>query len=215
MKHCPQCRETYADESLNYCLNDGTPLSLGVGPDPRTEILSADSPDRPTIPIIPQQTYDVPQNAAYAPAQAQGKGTRAWIWVLGILGLVVLLCGGGFAGLIYLGSQSRTANVASFSTPAKGSPTPLFTLDDNADTPTPTPSTPGEKLTMAQYEKITIGMPRAEVEKMMGSKGSEITSSSGGGINIAVIQWEGENYKSIIITFENDKVFTRSQVGLK
>jgi hypothetical protein len=215
MKHCPQCKETYADESLNYCLNDGTPLAAGPGTEQKTEVLSANSPDRPTVPIIPQQTYQ-PHNAAYAPLQPQGKSSRAWVWVLGILGVVVLLCGGGFAGLVYLGSQTRTANVASFPTPAKTSPTPLISLeDDDVDTPTPSPSMPGGGPTLAQYEKITIGMSRADVEKIMGGKGSEITSSSGGGIDIAVIQWEGENYKSIIITFQDGKVFTRSQVGLK
>jgi eukaryotic-like serine/threonine-protein kinase len=26
MKHCPTCREVYADDSLNFCRNDGTPL---------------------------------------------------------------------------------------------------------------------------------------------------------------------------------------------
>ena len=32
--------------------------------------------------------------------QPPKKSSKAWLWVVGILGLVVLLCGGGFAALV-------------------------------------------------------------------------------------------------------------------
>ncbi len=83
--------------------------------------------------------------------------------------------------------------------------------------PTVTSSdTEGEyDVTMAKYEKIKIGTPRAEVERILGGKGTEISSSTGGGIRFSVNKWEGENFASIILTFRNDKVMTRSQVALK
>ncbi len=37
MKRCPECRRDYYDDTLSFCLEDGTPLVYGV---------SADEPDR-------------------------------------------------------------------------------------------------------------------------------------------------------------------------
>ena len=48
MKRCPQCRRTYTDESLNFCLDDGVTLLDGPGSDTQpTQIL-----------------YDIPPNEA-------------------------------------------------------------------------------------------------------------------------------------------------------
>lgn len=44
MKRCPECRKDYLDDSLLYCLDDGTPLVQGtVTDEPATAILSGDS----------------------------------------------------------------------------------------------------------------------------------------------------------------------------
>src|SRR5687767_2870400 len=41
MKRCPECRRDYTDETLNFCLDDGTRLVDGPAPDePSTAILS-------------------------------------------------------------------------------------------------------------------------------------------------------------------------------
>jgi hypothetical protein len=58
-------------------------------------------------------------------------------------------------------------------------------------------------------------MPRSEVESILGGKGTEISSSTGGGMRFSVNKWEGEKFKSIILSFKNDKIMTKSQVGLK
>lgn len=42
MKYCPKCNETYKDENLNFCLNDGTILNEMSGEDaPPTVMLDA------------------------------------------------------------------------------------------------------------------------------------------------------------------------------
>src|SRR5215218_7352756 len=42
MKRCPECRRDYTDDTLSFCLEDGTPLVYGVSADePATAILSA------------------------------------------------------------------------------------------------------------------------------------------------------------------------------
>lgn len=91
-------------------------------------------------------------------------------------------------------------------------------------TPPPTatpysPSTPVNKgeydISMDKYQQIKIGTSRADVERILGGKGTEISSSTGGGVSFSVNKWEGERYKSIILSFKNDKVMSKSQVGLK
>ena len=73
----------------------------------------------------------------------------------------------------------------------------------------------GYTLTMDQYKRISNGMTRSEVEKILGKPGTQLSSSSGGDTTYTVDQWETADYKSIIITFENDKVTYRAQSGLK
>jgi len=82
--------------------------------------------------------------------------------------------------------------------------------------PSSTPVSKGEyDVTMDKYQQIKIGTSRAEVERILGGKGTEISSSVGGGISFSVNKWEGERYRSIILSFKNDKVMSKSQVGLK
>ncbi len=95
----------------------------------------------------------------------------------------------------------------------KSSPTPSYTPSST----TSSPSTPkGEyDVTMDKYNQIKIGSPRSDVERILGGKGTEISSSMGGSMSFSVNKWEGEKYKSIILSFKNDKVMSKSQVGLK
>lgn len=43
MKRCPECRKDYLDDSLLYCLDDGTPLVQGTAAEPATAIFSGES----------------------------------------------------------------------------------------------------------------------------------------------------------------------------
>ena len=45
MKHCPECNRNYADPTLNYCLNDGSPLIFGQAvEEPETAIIHETAP---------------------------------------------------------------------------------------------------------------------------------------------------------------------------
>jgi tetratricopeptide (TPR) repeat protein len=78
MKRCPKCRRDYYDETLIYCLDDGSPLLDGPG---ATESPTAVFPVEPT-------------DDARHPARVRiGGGNRTWIWV-GALGLVVAAIAG-------------------------------------------------------------------------------------------------------------------------
>ena len=47
MKICPTCRKTYADDGLNFCLEDGSVLTF-AGPAPEATVVM--NPPRPTDP---------------------------------------------------------------------------------------------------------------------------------------------------------------------
>ncbi len=106
-------------------------------------------------------------------------------------------------------------------------PQKLKELANDAKSPSPTPtSTPtvnqtptvkkGEyDLTIEKFNQISKGTPRADVERILGGKGKEISNTTGGGVRFTVNKWEGENFKAVILSFRDDKVMTLSQVGLK
>lgn len=114
MKICPRCQKTYSDDNLNFCLEDGTVLH------------SAEFSDLETIQIN-QTRMTQPQSAPHSAPGSQGqwgnpqpqprphvtppkKSSKAWVWVLLILGAVVLLCGGGLLGILaFIGSQANNA----------------------------------------------------------------------------------------------------------
>lgn len=130
MKRCPTCNRTYADLSLNFCLDDGTPLTTDAAappdlnatiryPSPRdtsepppTEIYRPATPTPPP----PQLTQPPPQRAQQQwtpPAVPQKKSNAVW-WILGGFA-AVLVIGIGLVVMIIalasLGSDTNT-NVA-------------------------------------------------------------------------------------------------------
>lgn len=144
MKICPKCGKTYSDTSLNFCLEDGTVLKpTGAGEsDSLPETVMIPQP-RQTESNQPFGNQTENQNWS-APAQVNTttkKGSKTWLWVVGILGAVVLLCGGGFAGLLLLGSLAEDepkwnsnfgSNTVVNSTPGKNS-TSNTSTDNSSD----------------------------------------------------------------------------------
>lgn len=70
-------------------------------------------------------------------------------------------------------------------------------------------------LTLEKFNRLKVNMPKSEVDRILGDTGTEVSSSKGGGVTFSVYKWSGENYTSIILSFKNDKIMTKSQVGLK
>lgn len=116
MKICPRCQKTYTDDNLNFCLDDGVVLQQAGGGEPApTVFMNEPRPTNPqsaatSQPHVTPTWNTAPQQYGGGP---QKKSSKAWIWVLLVLGLVVVLCGGGaIGGLIYLGSitENNLAN---------------------------------------------------------------------------------------------------------
>ena len=100
MKRCPSCNRTYTDTSLNYCLEDGTPLVSGPAPPPDPQAtIRYSAPldtDPPPTEIYRQQAPLLNQVEASAqprqwsptpPTHPRKKSSAVW-WILG--GIVVL-----------------------------------------------------------------------------------------------------------------------------
>ncbi|HEX7332238.1 MAG TPA: hypothetical protein VF290_12120 [Pyrinomonadaceae bacterium] len=135
MKRCPTCNRTYTDLSLNFCLEDGTPLASdapAVDPNatirypaardtsepPPTEIYRPEPPaPRPTTPTPPPPTRPAPAppppqwQPRPATAPPQKKSNAIW-WILGGLAVVLVLGGGAvvFVILLALGSDNTNVN---------------------------------------------------------------------------------------------------------
>ncbi|MBA2378658.1 MAG: hypothetical protein H0V76_03685 [Blastocatellia bacterium] len=99
MKVCPTCRKTYPDDGLNFCLDDGTVLTFAANEPPPTVMRHQPRPTDPAAPKM-QTRWDAQPQYSLQPPAAGSSG--AWKWVVGIMALLVLFCGGGFVGLMGL-----------------------------------------------------------------------------------------------------------------
>jgi hypothetical protein len=127
MKRCPSCNRTYTDISLNFCLEDGTPLISGVVPvyDPHATV--RDQTPRPTVeppateiyrpkpllnqaPEMIQPRQPPPQWGAPMPQpQPQKKSGTVW-WVVGGIAVVGILGIGLFIMILVLARIGENNN---------------------------------------------------------------------------------------------------------
>ena len=115
MKICPSCRESYADDQLNFCLKDGSFLTSVDDRELKTAYLNT---PRETSQNWEQPTYQPPAVwANQSNLQNQPGGLPALVQsrdqtlptislILGVLGVLVVCCQGGIplgAGAIITG----------------------------------------------------------------------------------------------------------------
>jgi len=127
MKICPQCQRTYDDNTLNFCLDDGSILNQASVPSndpPETVIMN---PPQTTGQNQALGTQANNQNWDNSPRyqSPQSSGSKSWMWVLGILIGLVVLCGGGLVGLIAIGSLAEDDDDPVANVTPKTSQTPI------------------------------------------------------------------------------------------
>lgn len=130
MKICPACDQTYADDNLNYCLNDGKFLTVYNDDAPPTVMLNRAAPTQPnwenfqtfaplqSQPFDSRQTSSLEGNQTFYPAQApdQNQILPTVSLVLGIFAIVFTCCYGGVPfgaaalALGYLGLRNANEN---------------------------------------------------------------------------------------------------------
>lgn len=82
------------------------------------------------------------------------------------------------------------------------------------------PAVPAVKtVSKADFEKVQTGMTLPEVEKILGGKGEEATSSTvelaGQSIKTVSYNWKNPDFSVATVTFQNDKVTAKMQINLK
>lgn len=114
---------------------------------------------------------------------------------IGCLGVIVLL---GVIGT-FAGSGGKNP--------------PLPTASGGAAETSAPASAPG--VTMAQYNRLENGMSYAEASEILGSPGTEMSSSDLGGIKTTMYMWEGTSPgANMNAMFQNGKLIQKSQFGL-
>src|SRR6266446_776060 len=100
MKRCPTCKRTFEDDTLSYCLDDGTPLVATTRPDSEETLMLPSSSDRgagipdtqpynqpsgrSTLASDPRQSAMPQQYATPSPQRS------AWPWLLAITAVLLL-----------------------------------------------------------------------------------------------------------------------------
>ena len=135
MKRCPKCHRVYDDETLRFCLEDGSSLFDARDSEaPATEIL----PARGT-PTLKSAGPTVPSYAREGADQPPAKGGSNPILTVGVIAIVLLLFAlVAIAGIfVFRGSGNKESNVASTTTPS-ASPSPKSKdASDATETVTP------------------------------------------------------------------------------
>ncbi len=70
-------------------------------------------------------------------------------------------------------------------------------------------------LTLAKYNQIKDKMSYKEVVAILGTEGTETSSSKIGAYKIASYKWDGGDFQMIYCTFSNDKLSSKTQANLK
>jgi cell division septation protein DedD len=138
MKSCPTCNRTYADETMTYCVADGSLLSAPYNPEMTRRI--------PSPRITNAQTEVFPTNATRPEAVSPNRISLSTYIIIALLALIL---GGGVVALLKSGEKdnrtaeppaANTANISNIS-----SASTVSTPKGNPETevkPNPTNSPP-------------------------------------------------------------------------
>jgi len=143
LKQCPACNRTYSDDTLNYCLEDGSSLRQAYDPQATQRFSPPRVTDLPTMAAPPAQYY--------APAQPQPVGRNRGPIYLVIAVLVVVLGIGAVALMLTVASRSERSSSS---------------LNANDARPTVTQSSPSPPQTNANEQAmITKPSPSPAVSR--------------------------------------------------
>ncbi|MDQ2937918.1 MAG: hypothetical protein M3R67_10455 [Acidobacteriota bacterium] len=126
MKSCPSCHRTYTDASLNFCLEDGTPLVAEAAPvgdlnatiqyiDPRdTSARRGEDYLRPPVSPaygVATEVRPTPQLSPQSVSASPGKKSNVLWWVIGGVIAVGIIAVGLVIMILALNSMSTNANL--------------------------------------------------------------------------------------------------------
>ncbi len=130
MKQCPNCKTTYTDESLQFCLADGARL-IAVPGAAETVRMSFGGGEPMQINIPPDST---PTFFAPPISHPQPVKKSAMPIIVGVLGVLLFLVIGGIAAFVLLRPMRGKRDVVAFSPTPTASPTVSPTAAANDET---------------------------------------------------------------------------------
>jgi hypothetical protein len=166
MKICPNCRKTYTDDGLNFCLEDGSILTFATEDKlPETVLVTPPRSADPNPTLASQPgIYSTYGSQAQQYTVQPKKSSKTWIWVLGIFAVLALVCGGGFVGFFaFIASQNNT----------KVTPTPTGSPGKSGPTATPFQQVNVQVVDLSEWVKESSTYGTTEFtggEFIMGSK---------------------------------------------
>ena len=174
MKQCPACNRTYAEETLTYCLADGSLLSIPYYPEITHRIPMSRATDSPPTEILPS-------NPSHSQHMRQSRNP---LFVYVVIGLLALLAGG------VVGAWVRSNSDASSTAKSE--------VTSNASSLTEQKESSPEEQTTPKREKL------ADEGKKPETKNSESNSSatrrlpqpSGGTLFVILGSYPKSNYEN-------------------
>ena len=177
MKRCPTCKRTFEDDSLAYCLDDGTPLTTEPArPDSEETIVTPSPGESGGSRELPATQYaQLPGKATVSASGGQipnlptysatPQKRRVWPWVVtGLVGL--FLIGILIAAVIVIPmmvqNSSNQNNRATTDTPAASSPE--ASRPKPADSPSESAAPTDEDVVLAQLTEIEKQWTEANVK---------------------------------------------------
>ncbi len=177
MKRCPTCNRTFDDETLSFCLDDGTPLVRDAGGRADSqETLVSPSPTGNILPstqiyghlsgkaTINASQFNPPPAHVFAPPPKQ---RRTWPWVVGILAIVLVVIGGIVIAAVVIPPlmlDSRNQNRAQPAPTRAEAPTPRPTAVASPSTETGDDVPDDEDVVFSQLSKLEDEWTRANVK---------------------------------------------------
>lgn len=113
MKQCPACRTTYTDDSLRFCLADGT--SLTAGPD-----------EEPTRVVQNNLRINIPSAKSTSGIPSEANSSGKWINILAtifVLGLLVVAAAGVVGFVFFYNSGNPSSDIRPKTPTATATPT--------------------------------------------------------------------------------------------
>ena len=76
-------------------------------------------------------------------------------------------------------------------------------------------SAPSEPYSLKMYASLKPGMTHSAVKVVLGSGGTEKSSSSVGGISTIALSWQNDDGSNMILMFQNGRLVSKAQAGLR
>lgn len=230
MKYCPSCQTEYADDQLQFCLQDGTVLLDARNADTESETLVIPKQVEP-IRFEPPSAYQTNQtnwqpSEPVVYSQEKKKPNTPMVVVLSVLGTILLLGLGGLGAWLYLkNSRNEVVSVNVNKTTNRPTNSNAATNQNSnsnlaAASPTATP-TAQPALKPEEFKAVTNDVKDAlndwkdatedfDFEKHIGSYADTVDYYNGGRVSVAKIRADRQKafeiYDSMDVDIDNLKV---------